>query len=401
MATAAFALVSCGNRYDMTRAQRSAARRLIPQGVQAFYGPDKVKLRTLKVRVYADQKYRVQVLRWQAKFDQLLTRTNRIIAGLGVQLEVESALPWQRQSPDNNVFDMVAELQLLDPGDDVDWVIGLATALPDVTSTIHQLGAAQPLSKHFVVRATNDAAERRTINAVFGRLGDGEREKLYLRRKRHKELVVFLHEWGHTLGAMHESDAISVMYPTYDAESRVFSAENRKIMEISLRYRRTQALTEGEIGEWYAALAEYLRNTSWRAWEGGQKKQLLEVLESGPAVDDGPKVSTRLTPAGRRAFLLTVDYMEDGNADEAWRTIEPLTEQYDDEPSVMLLGCRVAVQARGTKYPAPKVCDRAAALAPADATPFIAMAHAHFGANEGDKGLAWLRKAHARLDATT
>jgi len=47
---------------------------------------------------------------------------------------------------------MLVELARLDPGLDVDWVVGLVSPLPLVSMSFHDLGWAEVPGRHFVLR---------------------------------------------------------------------------------------------------------------------------------------------------------------------------------------------------------------------------------------------------------
>ena len=72
--------------------------------------------------------------------------------------------------------------------------------------SFHDLGCARVLGRHFVLRGMTSIAELQDFNRLFPKLDNDEREALYGRRKTHKELSIFLHEWAHTLGALHVQD---------------------------------------------------------------------------------------------------------------------------------------------------------------------------------------------------
>ena len=87
-------------------------------------------------------------------------------------------------------------------------------------------GEVSELGKHFVVRDMNDVMEVRKIAEVYDQMGEQDRLTLYAARKAHKELVVFLHEWAHTLGALHERGDGRIMGPNYDRQASTFSVNN-------------------------------------------------------------------------------------------------------------------------------------------------------------------------------
>jgi tetratricopeptide (TPR) repeat protein len=68
----------------------------------------------------------------------------------------------------------------------------------------------------------NDAAEARDVERYLDELSGDERSQFYAARKRHKELLCFLHEWAHTLGIEHDTVPASVMATSYSNRARGF-----------------------------------------------------------------------------------------------------------------------------------------------------------------------------------
>jgi predicted Zn-dependent protease len=351
----------------------------------------------MRIRVYADADYRTTVLRWRAKVSHQIDRVNRVLGPtFGVELAIEGVHDWQRRAPANRMDAMLEELEQLDPGADVDWVVGLVAQLSEVTSSLHHLGMARGFGAHFVIRGMNDTAERAIIDQVLDQLSESERERLYQDRKAHKELTLFLHEWGHTLGALHDDEPISVMHPSYSNKSAGFTAANRGLMAIVLRSWGKHSTSDRAAlrDELRAYLAE-IPSTEWRASE---RARLETSLEGPRNAVSSAQITAELTPAGRRAFRQAMEFEQSGQYQQAWRAIEPLTEQYDGEAQVQLFGCHLAALSRGAGYPTEKLCQRATLLAPDDARPHLSLARAYLAGEQQARAVEHLRIAHARLD---
>ena len=81
------------------------------------------------------------------------------------------------------------------------------TPLHGVATSVHSIGWADYLSRHFVLRGMDDEQEFRAFEREFKLISArGARSGSTRDRKAHKEVVVFLHEWGHTLGLIHHED---------------------------------------------------------------------------------------------------------------------------------------------------------------------------------------------------
>jgi tetratricopeptide (TPR) repeat protein len=398
VALAVAAVGGCAARSDQRRYAQSLQPARIGEGRPRHTAPP----RRMRVRVYADREYRAHVRHWEGRLAQRFERFNAIVGpAFGVQLEVVETRPWERGASSQSVEAMLAELEVIDPGEDVDWVIGLVSGLTYVTSSLHELGVARALGRHIVLRNTNDAAERALYDQVFDAITAEEREALYRAIMAHKDTVILLHEWGHTLGALHTEDPASIMNPTYDPRQAEFAAANAGIVDIALRYRGPGALPAG--GLW-AELGQYLDHTRGDGWvrqDVAWLRQLVagagEVAVRAGVAGEVVRPGDELTPDARKVFARVVALVGSGEHADAWRLLEPLTEQYEEDPQVVVYGCRTAAVVKGAAYPTPQLCARALELAPDDPRPRMALAAVHIAAGERDAALRRLREADERL----
>src|SRR5690242_327373 len=111
------------NEYQL---QREAAARYEPAPLVLPPRPGGGPVQTLRIRFYADDDFRSGGgLKWQDRLRVQLAELNRVVEpGLGVRFEPESFRRWQRSGPSGALAPMLVELERLDPGSDVDWVVG-------------------------------------------------------------------------------------------------------------------------------------------------------------------------------------------------------------------------------------------------------------------------------------
>ena len=102
---------------------------------------------------------------------------------------------------------------------------------------MHSIGFAAYLSRHFVLRGMDDEQEFRAFEHEFKLIPAEERQRLYTDRKAHKEVVCFLHEWGHTLGLIHHEDRKQIMNPAYDPQQTEFSDYDKRILALVIERR--------------------------------------------------------------------------------------------------------------------------------------------------------------------
>src|SRR5262249_31737560 len=180
--------------------QRDYARTLAPTKFDQSTAATPLPARTYRVRAYADDAYRSQTLRWEDRVRQQLARAPEVTSRrFNVTLQLVDTRPWSSSAPPSEPLPPLLEkLEALDPGQDVDLVLGYTSSLPVVTATHDQLGLARALGRHAVLRGMESPEEDRALRATLTDLPEHEREQVYLQRRTHKETAVLLHEWGHT-----------------------------------------------------------------------------------------------------------------------------------------------------------------------------------------------------------
>src|SRR5690606_35902433 len=302
---------------------------------------------TARVRVYADAAYRGQNPGYQAGARRLVAQASRVLEPtIRVRLELADVRAWERP-PGDELEAALVELEKLDPAEDADWVIGLVGSLSSVAVDMHQLGYARVLGRHLVLRGLNDAAEVTLLEEAIGSIEQSERQQLYARRKRHKEVVLLLHEPGHTLYAMHVADPARLMSPTHAGIQPAFPADHAELMrvEVTARLRERGSRT----AEWKAVLA-HIRGSSFRGWNEDEKARLLAELDARVEAEEegtaGLPLGGAVRPADGDRFRAAERLHAAGRPLDAWEELEPLLEFYPAEASVGGLGCRLAGAAR-------------------------------------------------------
>ena len=205
--------------------ERDAARHLLPGRFDLTPAAGRpAEPRVVRLRFYADDDYRT-LLSWQKRLRAQVERINAVSEPVfAVHFEVESIRDWNRSHRAMALDPILAELEALDPAREVSCVIGLVTPMRGVTTSVHQVGDASLLSRHFVLRGMDDEQEILALDRELTLLDPAERQSVYSQRKAHKEVVIFLHEWGHTLGLLHHEDPAVIMNPSYDPHQAAFSA---------------------------------------------------------------------------------------------------------------------------------------------------------------------------------
>jgi tetratricopeptide (TPR) repeat protein len=337
----------------------------------------------MKVRAWADEEYRSRTPRWKDQLKAHLGRVNQLVQYLGMRFVLEEAHHWDRRADANDLPAMLDELERLDPGDGVDWVIGLITPLASATTNIHELGMARLAAKHFVLRSVDDPREAQLYKDQVER---------YTARKHHKEMIVFLHEWAHTLGLLHSRSEGGIMSAQYDPRASTFFDVELRMLRLAIAAHRGGA-AERE------ALAAFVEATRWDEWDEGERQVLAEVLRNPVVVQGGagglkpPILASGDDPLWEEA----TEAAGAGRWEDAWRNLDPLVDSYPDQAAVQMLACHVGARVPSEKSLA--ACERAAALRPADPSPLLLLAQIHAKPETRALALDAAAKARARLEA--
>lgn len=378
------------------QSQRSAAQQITPKALKAGStksvddesaesaqrSPTSAG-RAFKLRVHATPRYAATNLDWQRRFVVTIEDANRVLVPtLGARLEMLEPVSWVPAASEDDLDALLKELHGSDPGDDIDWVIGLAAAGPRLELAFRQLGMAD-IGKHLVLRGMSNAAEYQAIQVQFAELDEEERTKLYHARLQHKATTVFLHELGHTLGAIHEHDAASIMNPQYDTKTVTFSAETVQLMQVTMQSRRPGERWPAD-ESWARGLLDVLQRTPG-SWVIAERNDMIARLQrilaarskSPPAatvsasssgnVAVSPSASASLPPSGsngtnvgnaptgleslsssdRLRFDEAMKEQQAGHPRDAWLKAEPLFSSYPTVEAVQDLRCKLALQQMG------------------------------------------------------
>jgi len=254
-----------------------------------------------RVRAYADEEFRLANVRWQERIRVLVEEASGSLEeSLGARLTIESIRSWPRRGAKDGTDALLRALQEADAGADVDWVIGFVSPLGFATTSIHEIGMASVLGKHFVLRGIDDREEAAALAKHFTDVDEKQQKEFLDRRRHHKELVVFIHEWLHNLGAVHHADRAMLLHPSYAHQQRGLDSENAEVVSLALQARIAARGTGGPPD--YGPLAAYLTETPTPHWYTADRQQLLAVLAQRPApvkaaASSTPRPSPPVAPA--------------------------------------------------------------------------------------------------------
>ena len=395
--------------------QHEAARRMTPVPLQLrppSASGGALPERTVRVRVLAAADYRRETVEWQSRARRLIDRVNALCRDWpAVHFEIVEIRGWETESRARSMSALVGDLATADSGDDVDLVVGLVAALPVFPGTIENLGMARYFDKHMVMRGLHDLTEYDELHRQFDTLSERERDALLAARKLHKEQVIFLHEWAHTLGLIHVRRPSGIMNPAYDSEQSGFDATEARFLEIALRHRGDDGARwrDGTAADLRALLAE----TSDADWDPRDRQELMTRLVPTrvppvttrataekappvvPVVNEGP-----LNDADRAGLAEARALARHDHYDEALRALGAIEARHPRHPEVRLAVCELAW--RHAPGPARTALAEATCRPLTEPTsreprPFLYLTDVYFGDGDEGKALATMTRAQELL----
>ncbi|RKG96445.1 tetratricopeptide repeat protein [Corallococcus carmarthensis] len=333
--------------------------------------------------MYADVDHRARSLHWERGFAAWLERANESVRGpLGVTFELESARAWDRRGSDGPLEPVLGALESVDAGEDVDLVVGLVAPPVSFSGAQHELGFARVLGRHCVLRG------------LGGELPAAARQRL--------EVAVLLHEWAHTLGALHVRDGRGWMSPKYDADQTGFDARTLALLGTGLRHLPAARVALESQKAWARELRGAVEAMTGPAWEGPERDFLLQWTERVRAsgVVLGPEGTPRaLTPLERQRLAEVIALEKSGRPEVAAEALEPLAVRHPQDERVQLLACYLAVHLTPGLDATRERCERAIARFPDEPSLRMNVALLHLHAGRFDEARDSLVAARRNLEA--
>ncbi|MBS2016303.1 MAG: matrixin family metalloprotease [Deltaproteobacteria bacterium] len=359
MATTAGCFAGYDSRWGQSAAvQRQHAADHAPTLRGASDGDRATNVRTMKIRAYVARAYTTQVTDVPATLRELFADANDVVEpALGIRLELEGIRPWEL-ARDDELPKVLGTLREQDPAGEVDWVAGFVGALPRATMSFHDLGYGDLPGRYVVMRAPSSAQEHDGIERAYAELKDEERRRVQKEHRRHRVAAIFLHEIGHTLGAMHERSERNLMYPEYRSKMTTFGAETTEIMRAVLAKRDAKAPAE-QAAVFREIVAGLRRAPSGVFFEEEKQKLIPQLEANAERLDPPPRAAapagsaaapvaaaeaapSELSPDDQRRFQTAREAMSKNDPAGAWEAAKPLFAAYPKVMAVQELRCTIA-----------------------------------------------------------
>jgi predicted Zn-dependent protease len=317
---------------------------------------------------------------------------NQVLQPLvGVKLTVEAFKDWPRM---RGVNDALRELAEVDKADGVTWVIGYVTPSDTSSTTMSELGDAQPLGRHVIVRAW---AEKPEVDALAGRLPDlkdGERTEVIAAHRRHKQTVVLLRMLATTLGAIAEVDPTWIQHVSYSPKQNMFSNRNRDLLQLAIDARLT-----GDKDEAIAKkLVDSIEKAAWGGWIPAAHDQMLAALNNVVAASSSGKTFADVPPAAFDQFKRITELAKRGQPADALAELDNLLIAYPANATMHELKCEIMLAKPGVADPTTRAtCARVTELAPGDPTVHVAVGEALIRAGRVEEARSELTRAEDKI----
>ncbi len=387
--------IGSGSTKSAKEVQHDRLGKLYPAQLVALH-TEPGAVRTAKIRVWADDDYRAQNVRWQHGFDEQLDYVNQVlIPMLGVKVEPEYRAWPHHAAPGSALAETLDALAQHDPGEDVAWVVGLTSSLNLVSGSFDQLGVASLGEPHLVIRGHAHGEERAAFERAFPSIGSEVRDQAVEARRRHKTAAVLLHEMAHSLGALHETEPDWVMNAAYTHRAASISERNRELMRIALDDR-----LRGPSERDPRATARHMLTAlevGWGGWANEDRELLMSILRGRVGTQASVGESGEVPAAIAEPFRHAEALLARGDGPGAHATLEPLLAAYPAHTKLRLLDCRIELARGGVKDPkATATCTRAASLS-TEVEPAIAVAALWLAAGDAAGAHGMLAAAETRV----
>jgi predicted Zn-dependent protease len=236
-----------------------------------------------------------------------------------------------------------------------------------------ELGGAEPLGHHVIVRAWAEQPETDVLASLLPDLGEAERAEVIAAHRRHKQSAVLLHMLAATLGAVAETDPAWLQHPIYGPKMTGFSERNRELMQLALDDR----LAAGTDQTAARKLLEAIEKSPWGGWVAADQEQVVKRLRNVIDAGRAGKTAADVPPAAYDQYTRIKELARRGQTADALVELDNLLTAYPGNAAMHQLRCEIHIRAHNIADPRTRAaCARASEVAPGDPSPHITVAEA-------------------------
>ncbi|MBA2541122.1 MAG: hypothetical protein H0V17_15890, partial [Deltaproteobacteria bacterium] len=372
--------------------------------------------KTIHVRVWVDAGVRAQP-KWREEIIDQADYASQLLAPLvGARIAIDKVSDWNRTTDPHAALAALAEA---DKGDGVTWVIGYVTPGDVASKAMSELGSAEPLGKHVIVRGWAEKPELTALTALLPDLKEAEKSEVITAHRRHKQTVVLLHMLAVTVGAIDEADKAWIQNPTYSPKQAGFSDRNRELIQLGLDERKAEG-TDQTVAK---KLLEAIEKSEFGGWLAPSKEEVTKRLRI--AIDTGKSGRTaKAVPAAAYDQYSRIQTLsKQGKGKDALVELDNLLIAYPGNAAMHQLRCEILLAIGGPAAMAPKpapkqpakkdpkapkpepveqvdwkgACAKASELAPGDPTPHVAIASSFADIKDWKSARAELASAEGKI----
>jgi tetratricopeptide (TPR) repeat protein len=383
-------LVACGG----AQIQERKAADLAKLGPASLYAsqPKEGEPRDAKIRVWADAGVRA-LPGWKDEINDQIDYASQLLTPLlGVRLKIEDVKDWDRTGDPTSAL---KDLEAVDEGKEVIWVVGYVTAGDSASKAMTELGSAELLGKHIIVRGWAKDAETEALNPTLPDVAPQNRNEVLAAHKRHKQTVVLLHMIARSLGAILEGDPAWIANPEYSPKQNAFADRTREILQTMIDRR----LSDEPMAAIAKELLEKVSKEDWGGWLPGDRDAITQQLTAKITADRQGEAASDVPMAALEQFERIKVLARKGDTANAMAELENLIVAYPANATIYLLKCQLLLVKPGVgDKTARDACARVSELAPGDPSPHIAIAEAFVKQKDIKSARAELQVAAGKIE---
>jgi tetratricopeptide (TPR) repeat protein len=380
-------LVACGPGQIQERKAADVSK-LGPATLEATK-PKEGDPRDAKIRIWVDATMRAAPS-WKEDISEQIDYAGQLLTPLlGVRLKVDGIKEWDRTGDPHTAL---ADLATVDDGKEAIWVIGYITPGDSASKAMSELGDAQLLGKHIIVRGWAEKPESELLASTLPDIKQAERAEVLSAHKRHKQTVVLLHMIARTLGSIGESDPTWIANPAYSPKQATFADRTRELMQTAVDRRLSDDATPAIAKE----LLEKISKEDWGGWIPGHRDEVTKQLTAIVNADKAGEAAPDVPMAALEQFERIKGLARRGDTQNAMAELDNLLVAYPGNATIYMLKCEILLAKPGVgDKTARAACARVSELAPGDPSPHFAIAEAF--AKQADAASA---RAELKIAAT-
>jgi predicted Zn-dependent protease len=323
--------------------------------------------RLAHIRIWTDAAVRVAP-KWKDDLTDQVDYVNQLLQPLlGIRLQIDAWKDWDRTG---DLHQALGQLEAVDAGSDVAWVIGYTGPNDVATKAMSELGDAHVLGHHVVVHGWADKPETDLVAlSLPAEMSDAQRQEVLGAHRRHKQAAVLLHMLAITAGAVSTQDPSWLDNPLYSTKQVTFPDRTRELMALAFNDRLS-----GGTDQTVAPKLLELLDKEWGGWVAADREQVMAALKHVVDVAHAGKTASDV-PAEAYPQYERIKTLVKSDPHQALVELDNLLAGYPGNATLYLLKCDIMLIKPGVKSKETRLaCAHVSDIAPGDPSPHIHLA---------------------------